>query len=85
MQTDLEKMFVHNCFCERLNIMQLAFGWQEIYQDKCPDYLENVNNYYYGLPAYGLVVSGVNNLFNRMVFYTSKWMRFQDITSEATF
>ena len=30
-ETQEEVQFIRNCFCERLNILQLAFGWQKKY------------------------------------------------------
>lgn len=85
METQEEIQFIRNCFCERLNILQLAFGWQQKYQDRCEEYIGKVNNYYYSLPAYGLVVSIVNWALKMTVKNGSRWLKFKDITTEAKF
>ena len=83
--TQEEIQFIRNCFCERLNILQLAFGWQQKYQDRCEEYIGKVNNYYYSLPSYGLCVSIVNWALKMTVKNGSRWLKFRDITSEAKF
>ena len=77
--------FSRNCFCERLTILELAFGSQQQYQDKCYEYLTNVLNYYYALPSYGIIVAMVNWALKKLVEIATLWMRFKDTTSEAKF
>lgn len=84
-KSELEKTFVRNCFCERVNIMELAFGYQSKYKDKCSDYLSNVHKYYLALPGYGLLIAFFNWILKKLVEFTAIWYRFKDITGEATF
>jgi hypothetical protein len=51
----------------------------------CTGYLENIANYYYALPCYGLVVSIVNWALQRSILVGGRWLKFRDVTSQATF
>ena len=84
-ETELEIQYINNCFCERLNIFLLAYGWQEEYQDRCPDYLNNINYYYFALPVYGLATSFTNIALTAVVEFGTAWLKFTNITSEAKF
>jgi len=84
-ETKEELQFIDNCFCERLNVLQLAYGWQQKYQSRCPEYLKNVTRYYFALPAYGIIVATTNFALRKIVEFGSSWLKFTDITSEAKF
>ena len=49
------------------------------------DYLENIANYYYSLPMYGLVVSIINWALQRAVHSGGRWLKFRDVSSQAKF
>lgn len=84
-ETDEELKFINNCFCERLNVVQLAFGWQQQYQQQCTDYLVHISDYYLALPVYGLVIAVINWALKKIVTMGTVWLRYRDITSEAKF
>mmetsp|Transcript_10713 Transcript_10713/g.17986 ORF Transcript_10713/g.17986 Transcript_10713/m.17986 type:complete len:215 (+) Transcript_10713:938-1582(+) len=84
-QTEQERVYIRNCFCERLDILQLAYGWQTQYQSRCPDYIAKIKFYYVALPTFGLVVQATNLAMSKTVVYGSRWLKFRDVTSEAVF
>ena len=84
-ETAEEIQFIRNCFCERMNVLQLAYGWQEEYQTRCREWVENVQDYYYALPCYGIVVTLINWSLKKTVEFGATWLKFTDITSEAKF
>ena len=84
-QTEEERQFIRNCFCERMDILQLAYGWQDRYRSRCPEYVASIIYYYLSMPVFGLAVQMVNLAMSKTVVYAARWFKFRDVTSEGIF